>query len=153
MDARYSPIKPCLDDADTDTRNAVWALLSTKVDKIFDDFFELVMESPHRHLFENRDFNDIKTKQIEHWETLFTCGDDQDCAEKLNKTYINHKDINVSSVDYVMAYIHFMTEFHRAVIQNADGPKQAYEFVRTVNAVVASDIERALRMYNDVLSI
>ncbi len=153
MDSRYNPVKPRLDDIDAKTREAVWAIISPRIGRISDNFLEAVMDSEHRRLFDNKDRNEVKLKQIEHWEALFVGDDDLKFQERSNLTYINHKDNDIPSVDYVQGYILFMTEFHRAVLQNAHGPRQAYEFVRTVNAVVASDIERAMRIYNESHSI
>lgn len=153
MDPRDNPVKPRLDDIDAKTREAVWAIISPRIGRIFDSFLEAVMDSEHRQLFDNKDHNEVKLRQIEHWQSLFIGDNGSKYHDKLNLTYINHKDINIPSIDYIQAYILFMTEFHRAVLQSADGPKQAYEFVRTVNAVVAGDIERAMRIYNDAHSV
>lgn len=138
---------------DQETREQVWDLIAVKIDAILDDFYEAAINSKHREILRQTDLEVLKNKQKSYWKYLFLRMDEDDYNSRIGLMHLKHKNNNIDIADYISSYLYLLTQFHQLALQEASGPKQAYDYISAVNTVVGADIDRALQTYNDVYMV
>ena len=136
-----------LDDLPPKLRGRAWSLIAEQFDHLIDDFYVHIGRSGVQDHLNGVDIATLKSKQRDHWATMFMSRADSDHQNRMDRMYKRHREIGLTSETYLKAYMFLLTRFHRAILAGASGPAEAYHLIEVANTIVANDIHRAMETY------
>ncbi|WP_346915168.1 protoglobin domain-containing protein [uncultured Roseibium sp.] len=90
-----------------------WDIIRPNINDVLTYFYSSQIMKQTERQFPKFDIPTLISKQITHWDTLFSGGLDEDYVNSIKRIGSAHRRINVSLPYYVISYGVFLNEFER----------------------------------------
>lgn len=132
------------------TRDKLWSFIAVEIEDILTDFYDRIENSAFRPLVENANLDILKHKQINHWRKLFLYPVEDEYEARLKRMHAYHFEIGLQTGQYIVSYLFLLNAFQKSILRQSAGPKEAFQLMQAMNAIVAGDIARAVSAENIV---
>jgi hypothetical protein len=133
-------------DLKSETRDRLWFLMSSTIDTVLDDFYEILRTSPYSHILEKADTNRLKELQKAHWRRIILYRVDNKYGERLRKMHEKHQQVGLLNRHYIRSYMYFLNRFQEAILRGSNSPREAYALISALHSIFSDDIARALEV-------
>jgi hypothetical protein len=136
-----------------DRRNAehFWPLVEYPLGSIIDNFYADIRRSSIDFLLSDQRIDHLKTKQKEHWKSLFGGRFDQQYFNSASLVGIKHYELGLDPKWYIAGYAKIKSDITVIILESTLSQPAKLEFVKTLDKYVALDMAIAISSYTSLL--
>jgi hypothetical protein len=139
-------------DASTKERGPeIWRLLEPHVGAISSGFYRRVNTFNVTAPMSDATVQRLIGKQKQHWSALFGSRFDADYANSVRRVGIQHRDVSLSPMWYVLGYMTFKIAFTDILADTALPPIKKGRLIKALDKYIAFDMALALSTYSAAL--
>lgn len=137
-----------LDEATRERGPEIWRLIEPHVDAIITNFYQRVNEFSMTAPLSGPAVRRLSVKQKQHWRALFDARYDSDYANSVRRAGIQHRDVALSPMWYVLGYMTLKIAFTEVLADAALPPIQKGCLIKALDKFVAMDMAVVLSTYD-----
>ncbi|WP_169400873.1 protoglobin domain-containing protein [Thalassobaculum salexigens] len=122
--------------------------IADEMSAILSDFYRHMMQFPQtRKYLQNSDINALKSRQIQHWERLFSAEFDRPYIASAARIGLVHHAIGLPLHLYLSGYNRVLCDLTTLAIRHHSGSLSASDTVNAIIKVVSLDMDIAISCY------
>jgi len=130
-----------LDAEQVERAKAAWTIIDPHMPDLIEQFYEHLLETSSKRLFESKDLSAIKSAQLIYWRALFAGKFEPAYQTHVNLIWERHRAAGVQMTDYIAAYAWFSERFFQLIDQaNPAEPDKRRSLLTAVNKVIYLDM-------------
>lgn len=126
----------------------IWRVVDPHVDTIMANFYRRVNAFAITSRLSDITIRRLITKQKEHWAVLFDSRFDADYANGVRRIGIQHRDVSLSPMWYVLGYMILKIAFTDVIADTPLPPLQKGRLIKALDKYIAFDMAVALSTYD-----
>jgi len=140
-----------IDDTTKQQGPEIWQLVEPYADGIITDFYRRVKTFEISSHITDPTIGRLIVKQKDHWAALFDSRFETDYANSVRRIGIQHHDVSLSPMWYVLGYLALKIAFTEVLAATALPPIRKGRLMMALEKYVAFDMALAMSTYSAVL--
>ena len=137
-----------IDDATKERGPEIWRLVEPHADAIIGSFYHRVKRFDFSSEITDAAIERLKVKQKQHWAALFASQFGVDYANSVRRVGIQHRDIALSPMWYVLGYTTQKLAFTEVLADASLPPIRKGRLLKALDKYIAFDMALALSAYS-----
>ena len=129
----------------------VWSLIEGSLETIIGNFYVELRKSGFDMALSDQTIDRLKTRQKEHWRSLFASRFDQQYFNSASLIGIKHYQIGLDPKWYIAGYAKIKTDIALIILESPLPAAAKLRFVKTLDNYVALDTALAISAYTALL--
>lgn len=133
---------------DRDRAEKIWLLVEPRVDRILENFYVDVRRSSAAPSLSLQMVDHLKSKQKDHWRTLFGSRLDEKYFDRASFIGIKHREIGLDPKWHIAGYTKIKNEFSWIILESLRPSSENAALIATLNKYIALDMALAISSYS-----
>jgi len=130
-----------LDAQQVERAKAAWTIIDPHMPDLIERFYEHLLETSSKRLFESKDLYAIKSAQLVYWQALFAGKFEPAYQTHVNLIWERHRATGVHMTDYIATYAWFSERFFQYIDQaHPADPDKRQSLLKAINKVIYLDM-------------